>query len=84
MRILIIDDSADARALLEASRRAAGYDDPLTADSAVGAFRHPERSDPAAPPALDPIPMDVDRPPSGGIAACGRIKDPAHPADRRR
>lgn len=81
MRILIIDDSADARALLQAHLRAAGYDDLLTAESAVDAFRHRELNDPAAPPALDLILMDVDMPQIGGIDACGQIKEMPHLAD---
>ena len=75
-QILIVDDSARARVLVESALRAQGYDRLTTVDSAQAAFQalglHAETE--RTPPAFDLILMDLLMPEVDGIEACRQIK----------
>jgi sigma-B regulation protein RsbU (phosphoserine phosphatase) len=75
MKILLADDSSDARLLLHWVLRDAGYRDTLSASSAHDAFKYLdlEHAD-AGAKEIDLIVMDVRMPEIGGMEACRRIK----------
>ena len=75
MKILLVDDSPDARVLLHKILRDAGYRDTHSASSAPDAFKYLDlEHNGAEAKAIDLIVMDVRMPGIDGIEACRRIK----------
>src|SRR5690348_6504999 len=75
MAILIVDNSADIRLLLQRMLQGAGYERVLTAASAQEAFEILEQG--SAGDASDPVElllMDIVMPDMDGIQACRRLK----------
>ncbi len=80
MRMLVVDDSDDARELTAATLLAAGFKDVVTADSAWSAFRLLDLGQTKSErPGADIILLDIVMPDLDGIEACARIRsDPRY------
>jgi PleD family two-component response regulator len=76
MRILVVDDSDDARELTEAALQSAGFSDVVTAASAWEAFKLLDlgRTNQEGP-TVDIILLDIVMPEVDGVEACARIRN---------
>lgn len=75
MRLLIVDDSEDARDVLAATLAAGGYEDIVQADSGAQAVSLLRAGEKGAPPTdIDLILLDIMMPEMDGIEACARIR----------
>jgi PleD family two-component response regulator len=82
MRILIVDDSEDARDLAEGTLLSGGYDDVVTAASGWEALKALDvgcNSD--ARPAVDIVLLDIVMPEMDGVETCARIRNDPRCAD---
>ena len=83
MRILIVDDSDDARDLTEAALASSGYSDIRVARSAWEAFKLMDIGCPSnnVGPQVDIVLLDIMMPEMDGIEACARMRTDARYAD---
>ena len=82
MRILIVDDSEDARDLAEGTLLSAGYDDVVTAASGWEAFEVLDIGrNTDDPPVVDIVLLDVVMPEMDGVETCARIRNDARYGD---
>jgi PleD family two-component response regulator len=82
MRILVVDDSEDARELAEAALLSAGYLNVQTAGSAWEAFKILDLGHPVEEHAkFDLVILDILMPEIDGIEACARIRNDANYSD---
>ena len=78
MKILLVDDSEDIRFLIQMTLRAGGYEDVITATSAMEAYSilgMEGGQPPHVAGGIDLILMDIIMPEINGIEACKRIKE---------
>lgn len=79
MRILVVDDSEDARDILAATLMSGGYDDVVCADSGADALAKLSIGSDAPTDPLDVILLDVMMPGMDGIEVCASIRaDPRY------
>ncbi len=78
MKILVVDDSDDARDITEAALLSGGFTELRSAASAAAAYEHLGLDTGDAPFAADLILLDIVMPDVDGIQACARIR-----ADKR-
>src|SRR5215469_11943908 len=82
MRILMVDDSEDARDLAEGALRSAGYNDVVAAGSAWEAIKFLDLGRTTnEEPCVDIVLLDIVMPEMDGIEACARIRNDARYAD---
>jgi phosphoserine phosphatase RsbU/P len=82
MKILMVDDSEDARDLTEGALRSAGYNDVVAVGSAWEAIRFLDLGRTTnEEPCVDIVLLDIVMPEMDGIEACARIRNDARYAD---
>src|SRR5580704_17532604 len=82
MRILVVDDSEDARDLAEGTLLSGGYDDVVTAASGWEAFKVLDIGrNTDDPPVVDIVLLDVVMPEMDGVEVCARIRNDQRYAD---
>src|SRR4051794_17675548 len=82
MRIMVVDDSEDARDLTEGALLSAGYTDVLTAGSGWDALRLLDVGRTTEEhPVVDLVLLDIVMPEMDGVEACARIRNDARYAD---
>jgi PleD family two-component response regulator len=82
MRILLVDDSEDARDITEAMLISANYRDVVTATSAWEAFKILDLGKPVSDrPPIDIVLLDIVMPEIDGIEACARIRNDVRYSD---
>src|SRR5215470_8340475 len=82
MRILMVDDSEDARDLAEGALRSAGYNDVVAAGSAWEAIKFLDLGRTTSEePCVDIVLLDIVMPEMDGIEACARIRNDTRYAD---
>jgi len=82
MKILMVDDSEDARDLTEGALRSAGYNDVVAAGSAWDAIKFLDLGRTTnEEPCVDIVLLDIVMPEMDGIEACARIRNDARYAD---
>jgi CheY-like chemotaxis protein len=82
MRILVVDDSEDARDLAEGTLLSGGYDDVVSAASGWEAFKVLDIGrNTDDPPVVDIVLLDVVMPEMDGVEVCARIRNDQRYAD---
>jgi phosphoserine phosphatase RsbU/P len=82
MRILVVDDSEDARDLTEGTLLSGGYDDVVTAASGWEALRTLDIGrNTDDPPNVDIVLLDIVMPEMDGVEVCARIRNDHRYAD---
>ena len=82
MRILIVDDSEDARDLAEGTLLSGGYDDVVTAGSGWEALKALDiGSNSDERPSVDIVLLDIVMPEMDGVETCARIRNDPRYAD---
>ncbi len=75
MKILVVDDSDDARDITEAALLSAGFTELRSAASAAEAYEHLGIGKPEAAFQADLVLLDIIMPDVDGIEACARIRN---------
>jgi response regulator RpfG family c-di-GMP phosphodiesterase len=80
--MLVVDDDPAVRMMLETILKDVGYQEVVTAESAIQAFKYLGMEDPAsASVSLELVLMDISMPEINGVEACRQIKAVPHLKD---